>query len=346
MYGPSPAERIAMARRLIGRNKLTEALDILNEAIRQDPRYPDTYEARAEVFGQMGMYPHAQADRRKAADIRATQAPAPPPPTVPPEAVPEEPPAAQAEAETEAGEPDAVAKVLEEAGVNEPPPVPPPTAPPESEPVYQQAPPSMPAYAGPPRPTVSGAILRAAAVVFFALGIFIAAGVGIYLALDAVNGDDDATAAATATPTTLDSATENAGGNDDGSVEDDGEPRTVEDALRGDPYGFSSVESAFKSAGFTVTTGDFSEAVAGFSEDAVDMTIEKDGLTMETSILMYDSSDAPGEEWALGTPTTPKGDGIVPVGSSVWYNRNVILVIRVNDGTLRPDALEAFLDIG
>ena len=46
MDGPSPAERNAMAQRLISRNRLPEALDLLNETIRQDPRLAATFENR------------------------------------------------------------------------------------------------------------------------------------------------------------------------------------------------------------------------------------------------------------------------------------------------------------
>lgn len=350
MYGPSPAERIAMARRLIGRNKLSEALDILNEAIRHDPRFPDTYDTRAEVFEMMGMYPHAQADRHKAADIRASLSPPPAAPPPPPETEPP-PPVPQDEEAAEEGEPDAVAEVLDEAGVEEVPPEPEPEPMPvptyEPEPVYQDAPPAVPQYMGPPRPSVSGALMRAAGVVLFALGFFIAAGVGIYLAIDAVNGDDGSSTPATSTPTALDSSTD---ANDEATptgdaTETEGVPGTVEDALRGDPYGFPVVEQAWEGEGFTVTVGDFSEDVTGFSEDAVDVTLERDGGEMDMSILMYDDTSAPATDWNLGAHPSPKLDGELPVGSKVWYNKNVVVVVRVANDALNEDAFNAFLEL-
>ena len=88
MDGSSPAERNAMAQRLISRNKLSEALDLLNETIRQDPRLAETFENRAVVFEALGMHPQAQADRRKVATLRAAQ----PPSAAPPDATATEPP--------------------------------------------------------------------------------------------------------------------------------------------------------------------------------------------------------------------------------------------------------------
>ncbi|HUF53261.1 MAG TPA: hypothetical protein VMR52_05745 [Dehalococcoidia bacterium] len=412
MYGPSAAERIAMARRLLARNRLQEAIDILNEAVRQDPRFPDTFETRAEAFEMMGMFPHAAADRRKAAELRATYQPAatPPPPPVPqpqahltalPHAEPaaEEPPViepvppptiedepADDAAETagsedpeadpehdDVGEPDAVAEVLEESGVDEaapvassePAPIPSfidPDAPrevatpqprgPEPEPEYiptpepQYAPEPaherlVPAYVGPPRPSVSGAMLRAASVVLFALGIFVAAGVGIYLAFDAVGGDDNPSVGVTATPAAGGAAT-----NDPAATADAQTPGTVEDALRGDPFGFSSVQTAWETADFAVTVGDFSQEVTGFSEPAVDLTIARDGLQMQMSILMYDGGAALENDWSLSVPVAPRLEGVVPVGSRAWYNANVVVIVRVTDETLYEGALEAFLDMG
>ena len=61
----TPAElRNAAARQLIARGRLGQALDVLNEAIRLDPRLPDSFYNRAEVFEQMNMLPQAEADRR------------------------------------------------------------------------------------------------------------------------------------------------------------------------------------------------------------------------------------------------------------------------------------------
>jgi hypothetical protein len=36
----------------------------------------------------------------------------------------------------------------------------------------------------------------------------------------------------------------------------------------------------------------------------------------------------------------------VPAGSSVWYNANTIVIVRVSAPALRPSALEGFLSLG
>ena len=62
----------------MARRRFREALDVLNEAIRADPRYAESYDNRAQVFEAMGMNPQAEADRRKVEELGGVRRPAPP----------------------------------------------------------------------------------------------------------------------------------------------------------------------------------------------------------------------------------------------------------------------------
>jgi tetratricopeptide (TPR) repeat protein len=64
----------------MARGRFREALDVLNEAIRLDPRYAESFDNRAAVFERLGMYPQADADRRKVAALGGVRRPPPPPP--------------------------------------------------------------------------------------------------------------------------------------------------------------------------------------------------------------------------------------------------------------------------
>src|SRR5204862_6588504 len=61
----------------MARGRLREALDVLNEAIRADPRYAESYDNRAQVFEVMGMNPQAEADRRKVEELGGVRRPPP-----------------------------------------------------------------------------------------------------------------------------------------------------------------------------------------------------------------------------------------------------------------------------
>jgi hypothetical protein len=335
-----------MAQRLISRNKLAEALDLLNETVRQAPRLAETFEHRAVVFDALGMHPQAEADRRKAAALRADQPPAPPPSAAP------GPPGSGPKAEElqgvvlpidEAARGDEVAPLdapaeSEDAGVETEDASASPE--PSGEPPDGPPPPVMPSYPPAPRPSTGGALLRAAGVVLFALGIFIVAGVGIYLGLDQIRGDSDGSATAPPTASAASSATAEAS---DVTGDATDVPPTVEEALSGSPYSFSNLEVAWHARALAVSVGEVSESVTGFGEPAVDMTLTGNGATMELSVLVYASADAKDEEWTLGVAPQPKGAGVLPAGASVWYNANVVVVVRKSDPALRQDALDGFL---
>lgn len=372
MYGPSPAEQNAMARRLIARRKLEEALDLLNEAIRHNPRYAETFENRAEVFEMMGLYPQAQADRRKAADLRALQPPMAPPPPPPPADVPqppvtppEEPPPSPEPAIEEA--PPAAKKrkrlaakpaepaAAEDVVANTPEPealevlyVPPVAPMPEEEAAAEAGawvdspPPVMPAYRHSVRPSMGNALLRALAVVLFAAGIFIAGGVGIYLALESLSSDDSGSPFATQTPVAQGSPSDGASPTDDGATR---APGTVEAALEGSPFSFTRLDAAWQAKGLSVDVGDLSQTVTNFNEDAVNVVLSRDGATMELSIILYDGAEGPGSDWNLGVSPSPLPPGQIPADATVWYNRNAVVVVRVNSEAIKPDALAAFLDL-
>jgi hypothetical protein len=186
-----------------------------------------------------------------------------------------------------------------------------------------------------------GAAVRALGLTLVTVGLFIAAGAGIYLALDTLGdslGDDDPQAGNGAT-TTDPAATS------DGESTPTRNPETPEEALHGDPVSFSQMEAAWAAKGISVTTGDVNDAVTGFSTTPVDVTLSRDGETMEVAVLLYDSPSAVNEDWDLAQSPAPKPGREIPPGSFVWYNLNAVVVVLEPNDALRGDALEAFLGI-
>ncbi len=205
----------------------------------------------------------------------------------------------------------------------------------------------MPSYPPRPRPSIGGALLRAAGVVLFALGIFAVGGAGIYIALNSIGGGDSDEPAPGPSASPSPAETDDGDGNGataTGTATD--VPETVEEALSGSPYSFSHLEDAWHARALAVSVGQISQSVTGFAEPAVDITLTGNGATMELSVLIYPSAGDKDAEWTVGANPQPKGAGDLPAGAAVWYNANAVVVVRVVSEALRQDALDGFLALG
>lgn len=296
--------RNAAARRLMARKRLREALDVLNEAIRLDPRWAESYDNRAAVFERMGMYPQAEADRRKVDELGGVQyaEPIAPPPPV--------------EAE-------------------------------EKRKPARKPPPALPKYPIAPRPKGNGAAFRALGTVLITVGLFVAAGIGIYLALstltDAINDDNESVAAPGATGSG--SATPAASDGAEITPTPTLPPEAPEEALQGDPLSFTRLQAAWQGKQFTVRANGTSDDVTGFRTTPVSVTLTRGGAEIGLAVLLYDSPDAMRAEWNVGESVSPRNGGTIPAGSPVWANLNAVVVVVVPDETLRADARDSFLGI-
>lgn len=114
----------------------------------------------------------------------------------------------------------------------------------------------------------------------------------------------------------------------------------------GSPYSLSSAQTAWSAAGFTVTVGDVATDVSGFAVAAADISITLAGGAIEFAVFVYPDRDAPLEDWDLvvGQRPSPRTGRTVPDHFSVWWNANIVAVVRsvAADSTA---ALDAFLNM-
>lgn len=370
----TPAElRNAAARRLMARGRFREALDVLNEAIRLDPRYAESFDNRAAVFDRLGMYPQADADRRKVAALGGVRRRPPPPPgerrgglgrrAGPSERVPPPPPPPAQEPE-----PDIVADVVASAPPPSPEPGPTPvvastTAADEPDFAEQVADETSaadvadgpvapshgrrrvagPRYPAPPQASGGGAAaLRSFGTLFIMMGLLTAAGIGIYLALtsigDALDGDDGFSPGDNLTPTPSVSVGE--------SGSPTPPPEDVDEALAGSPLSFSSFDAAWQAKGINAEPSGAADGFRGFGTTPVSITLTRGAETMEVVLLFYGSPAGPAGDFDLSpSAITPKQGRTAPAGSTGWYNANVVAIIPDRDVTLYADARDAFFGV-
>ncbi len=359
----TPAElRNAAARRLMARNRFREALDVLNEAIRIDPRFAESYDNRAVVFERLGMLPQADADRRKVAALGGVRRRPPSPPPVdkragmerrpePPPPIPPPTPEPPVEAPTQlpplvtpAPEPVPEAPVIAES--------------PSAAEATSVADDTAEATEGQPtrrrvvaarypvrrEPSNTGPMLRSIGTMLISFGLLAAAGIGIYLALttigDALDGDNTPAAPGDGTETGTPDAS---GGASATSTTD---PEELDEALGGAPLSFTRFQAAWQGKGITATPGDEAEGLRGFGTTPVTITLTRAGETMEVALLFYDSPAGPAADFDLSpTAVTPKTGRTIPAGAVVWYNANVVAVVLETNEAIHADARDSFFNV-
>lgn len=335
------AERLAAARRLVARGKLRDALDALNLAIQLAPGSPEAFRERAGVFDRMGLFPQAEADRRRADELAALL-----PPSLPEEAAPD------VTEDVEEPEPTESPEDIEETEDSELPEEVEAVQPPGPGPGRAASEPPMPPWhpqygQGPippdiPREGDRGPGLGALVFALLAIALFIVVvGAGVLLAIDTLGGGGDGSSGSTPGPSGV------AAG--DGSATPTTEPTPAgSPSTAGSPYSLADVVAAWQAKGMTVETGGAGEGFAGFEAAPAEVTMSRAGSTATAAVFVYDSPDDAKEEWDLvvGNRPSARGSRTVPSHVSAWWNANVVVVLLSDPGGLGPDALDGFINIG
>ncbi len=351
-----PEDRIAAAYKFIRKRRLRDALDILNDAILADPYDPETFYVRAEVFEGLGLLPQAEADRQHALDLGWQ--PSPPPEALaagktarerPPQRAPELPPAPLPPREPAPPKPAAEpAPRLQPTG--EPPPEPqpqarrpspqPPPTPREEEPA--EAPGTRLPVAVPRRASISLAGLLAYVPIGAALKLL--AGAAVVAALVAAlvlaapwEGGSGNPGTLTPAPTT-DGATPSAAATT---------APAVTPGTNGSPYSSTEMIDAWKRARLSVQASALPGGLQGFAGAAVEATGSNAAGQISAYLLVYPTNDAALAEWNLtpGQTPSPKGGRTLPTHISIWWNQNIVVVVRSATGDTATVAFNALLGL-
>ena len=327
-----PAEdRIDAAYKSIRKGRLRQALDILNDAVLADPYDPETFAVRAEVFERLGLFPQAEADRQHALDLGW----APPPPLEPPIGK-------QKGRERLERQPQ---RALEPAPTPQPP-AEPAAPPPQPEAPWEEQPAEATPAARLPvpvrrRPSVSLAGLLAYVPVGAVLKLLAGAavvGAGVALFLIAPWEGDSGGGTAPDTPTTAGPTPTPAPPTDTPFV-----PTVAE----GSPYSSADMTDAWEAAGLTVQASVLIFGLEGFTGAAVEATGSNASGQILAYLLVYPTSEAALAEWNLtpGQTLGPKGGRTLPPYVSIWWNQNIVVVVRSATGDTASAAFNALLNL-
>ncbi len=215
-------------------------------------------------------------------------------------------------------------------------------------PAFEEIPEARSSFAGtPPAPprsarslprlqVPSGLLMATAAVVLLAGATF-----ALTLALFALI--DDESDLSTGTDTTRESP---AAGNT--LITTPTSAASPDAATTGAPFSFSSLQSAWQSKGIAAALGAPSEGFTGFSIAPLDVTLSRGAGTGQLSVFIYRSREAPAQDWDLvvGSRPAAKSGRTIPAHATIWWNTNIIVVVRSADSDISADALDAFLNLG
>jgi len=319
--GPSLVVRKnAEARRLAARGKLRDALNVLNDAIYATPGYPHLYASRAIVFERLGMIPQAEGDRLKAMDLARA--------------------GGYSEEEVFA-EPEPPQRPARAA--MRPPPVPRVAVPRVAMPHVPMPQVALPRVKMPPpgsRAELTVVLSAIAGLAAIVVVLFVAANalgdsnvdlnVFDFETFQEVEPSPEASPAAAADATATPP------------------PATPPpEALSGSPFSYTSLEKGWQGKGMTVTPGALSGGFSGFKVTPFDVNLSRGGGAAALSVLVYADRDGPKEDWDLpaGSRPAPKSGRSLPDHETIWWNTNVVVVVRSTTGDVNQDALDAVLNL-
>ncbi len=301
------ASKNAEAMNHVVRGRFREALRVLNEAIYSSPEYPHSYANRALVFERLGMLPQAEADRNRARQLAGAGG------------YDEEEVFATSGLLSRPAAPRRISRSRREA---------------------------RPQSRSQSRPRLRG--IPEFVIVAVALVGMAATGFGLFMAANAISGADinlnvfdfetfqasepEATTGPTAPPT----------------PEPTPPPATPPpEALAGNPFSFSNLESAWKGKGITVTPSNLNTGFSGFKAIPFDVKLTRGADSASLSVIIYPGRDTPKEDWNLsaGSRPSPQTGRSLPAHETIWWNTNVIIVVR-SSGAVGNEAREAFFALG
>lgn len=116
----------------------------------------------------------------------------------------------------------------------------------------------------------------------------------------------------------------------------------------GSPFAIVDLPVTWEARGMAVTLSDPNAGSSGFSATVFDARLIRGEDSVELSILVYADIEVIKEDWVLtvGESPMPKEGRAVPDQTAIWWNENIVVIVRSSVGGLGRDALDAFLALG
>jgi len=96
-----------------------------------------------------------------------------------------------------------------------------------------------------------------------------------------------------------------------------------------------------------VTMGNISAGYEAFTARTTDLAATKGADALKTNVLVYPNQGALESEWTVSVDKAPapKPGRRLPEYSTLWWNRNMVIIVRERSGQISDEAREAFINL-
>ena len=318
------ARRNADALKQAGKGKLYKALDLLNEAILVAPNYPDSFWNRAAVFDSLGMIVQAESDRKRASELGYDQG------------TDLESGADKPVQRKESWRPRMKAPALKD------------------ELARKGLSSVLPTPIMLSLPSLSLGTIGRIGIGVAVLGAVAVAVVLVFLATedeeDRVSEQGPIASQGTSFQARPTQTVVPAPIVTDPILPTAETPTMSSDptlpASIGSPFTLESAQAIWGGAGISMEAT-LSDDLDDFSALAYDLELSRGVDFLMISALVYEDREGVADDWLVvpGQQPQAREGRSLPEHGSIWYNQNIVLVIRSGSATLRSDAFDSFISL-
>lgn len=107
------------------------------------------------------------------------------------------------------------------------------------------------------------------------------------------------------------------------------------------------VQRAWEQKGMRVTAGGVSAGYDAFTARTTDLAATKGADALKANVLVYPNQDALESEWTASVDKgpAPKPGRRLPEYVTLWWNRNMVIIVRERSGQISDEARDAFINL-
>jgi hypothetical protein len=108
----------------------------------------------------------------------------------------------------------------------------------------------------------------------------------------------------------------------------------------------SDIQQSWAARGISYQSTDTGASATGFSAPASGLRLTRGGESVDVLVFIYGSQPAAEQDWVLSGAPAPRAGRNAGSYDAIWWNENVVLVLRQRVGQITNEVRDAFLGLG